>query len=605
MSVIRKCSRNETHSKFNTRNHKCLDCGAQLKRYCSECDQYFSSANFARNHKHPTLNIETKSDISQNDCAVKIVEGWPCHHKATLISDGKTKINQYSKEGKKQVAERLWNVVKEYAIEPQMIAYLRKQGYKVMTSEQLKKQLDVAKIEGANIQKSATNEQHLNYAHKACGLMSKNSQKKLRNGHILAPNQVCSQQPTITYKRQTLPHYFTTEVSEMIATEVELQMQQSGKVFLKLNKTKVANIVAAKLVTERHSEMIIALKSRKGGYFATLAYGQERNVPLNLLFSKRIRRKYNRSALGVTLSTPTENTKRRHVQESLLHGLNYSDEEILSNYETDKIYIGEIVHDEKDNYSVVRELRAVMGELLLKLYYENGFTTKSGEVTLDILEWGDGSKLLASGFFVAAFMFNATSSFFSKNAKIQSLLRQWIPYYLSFMAENTENMNYFMSKRKEMMERLALPFKIGELTIHFNLSHYIGDLSHLWKMFLINMTHCAHCVQHYHASKDFLKGKLSKRRSVSNLILSEIFKREGLDKKSLSLHFSDFERKCNTKTVCDILHSLKGAIKHLQTLMEQFDGIDHQIMVDLQLDILNKGDVSLLSGGDFLYCHNV
>jgi len=211
------------------------------------------------------------------------------------------------------------------------------------------------------------------------------------------------------------------------------------------------------------------------------------------------------------------------------------------------------------------------------------------------LEWGDGSKLLGSGFFIAAFLLNHTSNVFSQDNDIQVLLRQWIPYFLSFMSEKTENMNSFMCKRKEIMERLSTPFVIKDLTINFKLTHYIGDLSHLWKVFLISMSHCAHCVEEY-SPKNLLKAKQSKRRSVSNLILGEIFSKYGMEHK-LSLYFSNFERNSNSKTCCDILHSIKGSIEHLQTLLEEFDGIDHQLFVELQSDILQKGDVSLLSGG--------
>ncbi|EFC35443.1 predicted protein [Naegleria gruberi] len=167
---------------------------------------------------------------------------------------------------------------------------------------------------------------------------------------------------------------------------------------------------------------------------------------------------------------------------------------------------------------------------------------------------------------------------------------------MSFQQENKENMEEFMLKRKDIMERLTEPFQLTEkLIVTFELQDYIGDLSHFWKIFQITNSFCAHCMSNYPKLK-FIQEKTKQRRSISTLIADSSNKTHGVGISLLNC-FGEYEKNCNATTTCDVLHTLKGSIEEIINLLENIDGIDHEMITEIQQEVLQKGDVSILSGG--------
>ena len=183
--------------------------------------------------------------------------------------------------------------------------------------------------------------------------------------------------------------------------------------------------------------------------------------------------------------------------------------------ESELTYIGEFSENERGNFCLIRDPRTLLCSLILKLYYSGGIIAKSGNFEIDLSHWGDGTKILGSGFLLAALLIMNNTKLFSQDDNF-GFGKNLIPYYFAYESETKLTLVNFMKLRTELFDKLKDPFFLNDdLSITFRLSHYIGDLSHLWKLFLINLYFCAHCIVKYDDETQVLKSKMKERRSTN------------------------------------------------------------------------------------------
>ncbi|KAL9648006.1 hypothetical protein ABK040_012307 [Willaertia magna] len=631
-----RCSKNENHTNFNLNKHKCIEeeCNGVLQKFCFICNNWKSKSNFSKHICCTNQNQITNSNIIDNQIlrnkdvsdkssllnfneismmlntistsashenskgnknTIKIIEGWPSIIKTIDISSTcpKNTISTSSLEVKRECIKKIIQFIFNNDMKE---AFLLELERNVEINDKLNKIINIHKEQhmkdGAKLQMEEMKCIELNESFKEMGLLiSSNGSETKRKVIELVSKEECLDSSYSKISKLSCPNYLKTkEIKDLIINYYNRHIVNQ---FAFLNKSETAREIS-KYLEKKYQlnlnkdliKIINALNSNKGGLYTSLIYVEIKELPLLDLVKKKLKRSYKRSSLNVIYHGVTEKQRKNYIEQKSMYGMDFTDSEIIEMYKNKYQYIGHLLNDEETTIpTLIRDLRTVFGLILLKIIDLDGFIENENSLEknyeINLIHWTDGTTLLGSGFLLACVSIEFNDKIFKKEKHIIDILKTWIPFFMSFVKETKLGLSFFLKYRNNILDRLLLPLKINNLVFNFNLLFNIGDLSLIWKLFGLNSQFCGHCEEKVVDSFP-LTHKLSKRRNIENNIENFSKSEAGCQ---FEVKFSELEKRSNTATIVDILHTTKGVFETVESLFIDID------------ENLNRQDISIVNGG--------
>ncbi len=624
-----RCSNNNNHHDFNKDTHKCrfvsksnsdlIVCDSNLERYCVSCKKWSSSSNFPKRHSHqpannthqttPPTTTPTTHQTTQfinhggnqqiNPFVINITIGDPIRERILLTTKHPTNvINNQSNATKNVFLDKLLNWIKK-------IDCFDLLAKKIMKDEQIQHQidqriqqsLDDGRLFGARQQQREFLDHQIKESIKERGLfISSSGAEKIRKMHQLESNSE-PEYGVGSRGKYTYPSYYDDRIIDTVIDAVEVKGMENKS----LTARYTANCLESLLDTVEASELrdiqcaIDSLRSSNGGFYVSNIIIEHLECSRDDVITGRGRRTHRYSSLNIPFRCiPTKKQKANNINMKIRHEPNLSDDDIKKIHNDEGIYVGQIegVKLEDTELPCLKcDLRTVLGLHLMKLYDLGCLKHQTGEFQLQLLHWSDCATIAGSKCLVCCVAIDHDANIFTQDQCVKKKVSFWHVIYIKMTSETKESTEEYMNFRHEQFRRLEERFVICDgLFISFRTTLFIGDLSFLLKSLSIHQQFCGHCV--LKSFVDFMKAKQANRRTTTQMI-TDGGKQENGQQKAPNFSIVDND----ARTICDVLHSLKGTYETLEVLLVEYDGVPQDIFDDIKCDVLGRNSIELLSGG--------